>query len=58
VTERVFFEILSGGNNANSWSKEQETGYLVICVSRGLHPDKEQWHIAEIIKCETRYGLV
>jgi hypothetical protein len=52
-----FFEMLSGEDGADSCSKKQEIDYLVMYVSRGLHPDKKQWLVTEIIKCETRYGL-
>jgi hypothetical protein len=50
-------EMLFGEDNADSRSKEQEIDYLVISVSRGFHPDEEQLHMTEVIKCETRYAL-
>jgi hypothetical protein len=52
-----FFEILSGEESADSYSKEQEIDYLMICVSCGLRRDKDQWLVAEIVKCEPGYGL-
>jgi hypothetical protein len=36
-----FFEMLSGEYSADSCLKQEEIDYLVICVSCGLHPDKE-----------------
>jgi hypothetical protein len=38
--------------------KKQEINYLVMILSRGLHPDKEQWSMNEVIKCEMRYTVV
>jgi hypothetical protein len=57
VGECGVFEMLSDEDSADSCSKEEPIDYLLICVSHGFHPDKEQWPIAEIIKCEPRYGL-
>jgi hypothetical protein len=57
VAEREVFEMLSGEDGAGSCSNEEVIDSLVLCVSCRLHPNKEQWPIAEIIKCDTRYGL-
>jgi hypothetical protein len=51
-----FFEMLSGKYNTDSCSKEEEIDYLVIYVSHGLHPDKEQWHISAVIKASRDLG--
>jgi hypothetical protein len=49
--------MLSGEDNTNSCSKQQEIDYCVIWLSPGFDPDKEQWLMNEIIKFETRYSL-
>jgi hypothetical protein len=48
-----FFEMLPGEDSADSCSKEEAIGHLVIYVSHGLHSDKEEWPITKVIKCET-----
>jgi hypothetical protein len=44
-------------DSVDSCSKEYEIDYLMIYASRGLHPDKEQLPMTEVIKYETRYRL-